>query len=63
MLSAAYGHTVGGAVGLAYVSHASAPDGAALLDAEFEVEVAGARFRADVSLEALYAPGNGHMRA
>ncbi len=61
--SAAYGHSVGAAVGLGYVGHASAVDASALLDAVYEVEIAGRRFAAVASLEPHWRPENPHMRA
>lgn len=60
--SGAYGHTVGGAIGLGYVTCNAAADPAALLDAPFEIDVAGQRHAANASLQSLYRPDNGHMR-
>ncbi len=62
-LSAAYGHSLGAAVALGYVAHATAPDPAALLEAAFSVEIAGKPVIAKASLDPLYRPENGHMRA
>ncbi|GIR82328.1 MAG: hypothetical protein CM15mP84_00760 [Cellvibrionales bacterium] len=60
--SAAFGHTLGGAVGLGYVSaEPGAPADAVLGDA-YEVEVACERFAADVSLRPLYDPDNAKIR-
>jgi 4-methylaminobutanoate oxidase (formaldehyde-forming) len=61
--SAAYGHTVGGAVGLGYVACSDAADTEKLLAANFEITVAGERIPADASLSALHDPANSHMRA
>lgn len=59
-LSAAYGHTVGGAVALGYVSHVG--DAHMMLDAEFEIEITGRRVVAEATLGPLYRPDNGHIR-
>ena len=60
--SAAFGHTLGGAVGLGYVSaEPGVPDDAVLGD-PYEVEVACERFAAEVSLRPLYDPGNAKIR-
>ena len=61
--SAAYGHAVGGAVGLGYVACSDAADAEKLLAAKFEIIVAGQRIPADASLKALHDPANSHMRA
>ena len=60
--SAAFGHTLGGAVGLGYVSaEVGAPTDSVLGDA-YEVEVACERIPADVSLRPLYDPDNTKIR-
>ena len=54
--SGAYGHTVGGAMGMGYVEN---PDGvtADMVDSgDFEILVAGERIRADASLRQMYDP-------
>lgn len=61
--SAAYGHTVGGAIGLGYVTSDAAADADALLAADFEIIVAGQSVPAEASLNALQDPANSHMRA
>jgi 4-methylaminobutanoate oxidase (formaldehyde-forming) len=62
MTSAAFGHTLGGAVGLGYVSaEPGAPADAVLGDA-YEVEIACERYAADVSLRPLYDPDNAKIR-
>ena len=61
--SAAYGHTVGGAVGLGYVACSDAADTEKLLAAKFEIIVAGESIPVDASLSALHDPANSHMRA
>ena len=63
MTSAAYGHTIGSAVGLGYVTCDDAANAEKLLSAKFEIIVAGKRISADASLNALHDPANSHMRA
>jgi 4-methylaminobutanoate oxidase (formaldehyde-forming) len=62
--AASYGHTLGGAVGLAMVR---APEGVPVtsewLDAgAWEVEIAGRRYPAVCSLRPMYDPGNDRIR-
>jgi len=58
--SAAYGHTLGGAIGLGYVhgldGHSPVGDG-------YEIEVAGERFSAEASLAPMYDPKNERIRS
>ena len=61
--AAAYGHSVGAAIGLGYVADPSAADPAAMLAAAYEIEIAGQRYPALPSLNPLWAPDNAHMRA
>lgn len=60
--SGAYGHTLGACIGLGYVhtDHGIDPD--EVLDGSFEIEVAGVRVAADVSLTPLYDPRNEKIR-
>jgi 4-methylaminobutanoate oxidase (formaldehyde-forming) len=60
--SGAYGHTLGGAVGLGYVSSEPGASDEAALSGQFEVEVACERFPAEVSLRPLYDPDNAQIR-
>jgi len=61
--SASYGHTLGGAVGLAMLD-AGGPLDQAWLDAgSFEVDVAGTRFPASASLRPLYDPAGKRIRS
>ncbi|MEM7524775.1 MAG: FAD-dependent oxidoreductase, partial [Pseudomonadota bacterium] len=53
--SGAYGHTLGGAVGLGYVPSAG-EKAADVLASNYEIEVAGARVAATASLKPLYDP-------
>ena len=57
--SGAYGHTLGGAIGLGYVDTAKAPDAA---EGGFRIEVAGKRIPAEVSSIPMYDPGNKRIR-
>ena len=54
--SGAYGHTLGGAIGLGYVDTAKAPESG------FSIEVAGDRIPAEVSSRPMYDPGNRRIR-
>ena len=60
--SGAYGHSLGGAVGLGYVpSQGEKP--ADILSSRFEIEVAGNRIAATASLKPLYDPKSERVRA
>ena len=61
--SGAYGHTLGGAVGLGYVETQPGNDNETLLAGSYEVEVACERVPAQVSLTPLYDPKNSRIRA
>lgn len=60
--SGTYGHTLGGAVGLGYVSLEPGASDEAALSGQFEVEVACERVPAEVSLRPLYDPDNAQIR-
>ena len=62
LTSGAYGHTLGGAVGLGYVKHADGVDAAYLADGEFAIDVGGVKVPAQASLSALYDPKGLRMR-
>ena len=57
--SGAYGHTLGGAIGLGYVDAAKVPNAP---EAGFSIEVAGDRIPAEVSSRPMYDPGNRRIR-
>jgi len=61
--SASYGHTLGGAVGLAMVEPGCVVDDAYLAEGHWEVDIAGVRYPARVSLKPFYDPGNQRIRA
>ena len=58
--SGAYGHTLGGAIGMGYVDSAKAPDPA---EGGFSVEVAGDRISAEASSRPMYDPGSKRIRS
>lgn len=60
--SGAYGHSLGGCVGLGYVAVDPRADASEGLNGNYEVEVAGVRVSAEVSLRPLYDPGNERIR-
>ncbi|GAA0310541.1 GcvT family protein [Rhodovulum strictum] len=60
--SGAYGHTLGGAVGLGYVPCTRPGEPAAeMLAARYEIEVAGRVFAAEASLVPMYDPGSARV--
>jgi 4-methylaminobutanoate oxidase (formaldehyde-forming) len=65
--AASYGHTLGGAVGLAMVDTAASGGGpldtAYTESGEWEVDIAGTRYPATASLRPLYDPTNARIRA
>ena len=61
--SAAYGHTLGAALGLGYVNHPQAGDRDFILAGDYEIEVAGERVAAVASLRPFYDPGGARVRA
>ncbi|HET7504557.1 MAG TPA: FAD-dependent oxidoreductase [Kofleriaceae bacterium] len=64
--AASYGHTLGGAVGLAMIEAAAVPGGVidqkAIDSATWDVEIAGARHPVRVSLRPLYDPDSKRIR-
>jgi 4-methylaminobutanoate oxidase (formaldehyde-forming) len=54
--SGAYGHTLGGAMGMGYVEHADGVTAEMVNSGEFEIQVAGERFAAKASLRPMYDP-------
>jgi len=61
--AASYGHTLGGAVGLAMVEGSEAVDKAWIEGADWQVEVAGRLYPARASLRPLYDPTNAKIKA
>ncbi|MEX2518194.1 MAG: FAD-dependent oxidoreductase [Paracoccaceae bacterium] len=61
LTSGAYGHTLGGAVGLGYVP-AKGESVAEMLGSSYEIEVAGRRVAAQASFKPLYDPSGALMK-
>ena len=61
--AASYGHTLGGAVGLAMLEPGCTVDEAYLASGRYEVDIAGVRYPVRVSLKPLYDPSNRRIRA
>jgi 4-methylaminobutanoate oxidase (formaldehyde-forming) len=60
--SASYGHSLGGAVGLAMVDAGEPVTQAWLDDGSWEVDIAGMRHAAVASLRPMYDPENSRIR-
>ena len=60
--AASYGHTLGGAVGLAMIEPKVIVDKEYLAGGVWEVEIAGKRHAAHVSARPLYDPANQRVR-
>ena len=60
--SGAYGHHLGAAVGLGYVSCTPQENQGDLLASRYEIEVAGEKFSAKASFKALYDPKSERIR-
>lgn len=60
--SGAYGHSLGGCIGLGYVGVELGSAPAAALEGNYEIEVAGRRFAATASLKPMYDPKNERIR-
>ena len=61
--SGAYGHTLGGAVGLGYVENDEGVSVDYVKSGRFEIEVAGEKYAARASLKPLYDAGNQRLRS
>ncbi|MEM7524019.1 MAG: aminomethyltransferase family protein, partial [Pseudomonadota bacterium] len=61
--SGGYGHTLGLSIGMGYVRNADGVDADYVLSGDYELEVASARVKADVTLDALYDPENSRVKA
>ena len=62
LTSGAYGHTLGGAMGLGYVPCQPGATPEAILAQTFEIEVAGVRVPAQASLQPMYDPTGARIR-
>ena len=60
--SGAYGHHLGGAIGLGYVP-CKGQTAADVLGSAYEIDVAGTRVRAEVSLKPMYDPKSERVKA
>ncbi|MDG2375722.1 MAG: FAD-dependent oxidoreductase [Woeseiaceae bacterium] len=60
--SGAYGHTLGGCVGLGYVHTEPGKSDDDVMGVNYEIEVATERFAAEASLSPMYDPGNEKIR-
>ena len=60
--SGAYGHTLGGPMGLGYVDHEEGVTVDFIKSGKFEIQVAGERFPAKASLRSMYDPNNLRVR-
>jgi 4-methylaminobutanoate oxidase (formaldehyde-forming) len=60
--SGAYGHTLGGSVGLGYVHGEPGASSVDYLGDDYEIEVAGERVSAEASLAPMYDPKNERIR-
>ena len=60
--SGAYGHSLGGCVGLGYVHVDKSEKPDEILDGNYEIEVAGVRVPADASLRPMFDPKNEKIR-
>ena len=60
--SGAYGHTLGGAMGMGYVEHGGGVSADMVNSGGFEIEVAGRRFDAKASLRPMYDPKSLRVR-
>ena len=62
LTSGAYGHTLGGAVGLGYVPVSAGETAADVARAAYQIEIAGARVAAIASSVPLYDPNSARIR-
>jgi 4-methylaminobutanoate oxidase (formaldehyde-forming) len=60
--SGAYGHTLGGAIGLGWVECPKNEGVQELISSDYEIEVAGVRYLAEASLKPMFDPGNRRIR-
>ena len=61
--AASYGHTLGGAVGLAMIETGDPVTADTLNSGTWEIDVAGTRYPAVASLRPMYDPDNARIRA
>ena len=63
LTSGNYGHHLGGAIGMGYVPCHNGEDAASQLASSYEIDVAGQRVSAEVSLKPMYDPAATRMKA
>ena len=63
LTSGNYGHHLGGAIGMGYVPCHDGEDAASQLASSYEIDVAGERVSAEVSLKPMYDPAATRMKA
>ena len=63
LTSGNYGHHLGGAIGMGYVPCHDGEDAASQLASSYEIDVAGHRVSAEVSLKPMYDPAATRMKA
>ena len=61
--SANYGHTLGAAIGMGYVSNADGVDADFIKSGKFEIAIAGVRHAARASLRPMQDPAGARMKA
>jgi 4-methylaminobutanoate oxidase (formaldehyde-forming) len=61
--SANYGHTLGAAIGMGYVSNDTGVDADFIKSGQFEIAIAGVRHKARASLRPMYDPTGARMKA
>ncbi len=62
LTSASYGHTLGRSIGLGYVRNDSGVDAGFVNSGNYEIDVAGTRYRARASLRPMFDPAGARMR-
>ena len=62
LTSGGYGYTIGKAIGYGYVRRDAGVDRAFVLSGRYELEIAGERFPAEVSLSAFYDPSGERIK-
>ena len=61
--AASYGHTLGGAVGLAMIEAGEPLNKVYIQDGEWEIDIAGTRYPAEVSIRPMYDPKMERIKA
>ena len=61
--AASYGHTLGGAVGLAFIHGDPVVDAGFISQGDWTVDIAGRRYPAELSLKPMYDPAMERVKA